>query len=45
VDTATGRTTIRLGDDKLVDLVPLPARAINPDTMTQFALAMLSQYR
>jgi len=45
VDTATGRTTIRIGDDKLVDLVPLPARAINPDTMTQFALAMLSQYR
>ncbi|MFC9687567.1 hypothetical protein ACFTSF_03440 [Kribbella sp. NPDC056951] len=45
VDTATGRTTIRLGDNKLVDLVPLPARAVNPDTMTQFALAMLSQYR
>ncbi|MFI5732408.1 hypothetical protein ACIA49_19970 [Kribbella sp. NPDC051587] len=45
VDTATGRTTIRLGEGQLVDFVPLPARAINPDTMTQFALAMLSQYR
>jgi len=45
VDTATGRTTIRLGDSKLVDLVPLPARAVDPDTMTQFALAMLPLYR
>ncbi len=45
VDTATGRTTIRIGDNKLIDLVPLPARAINPDTMTQFALAMISLYR
>ncbi|MFF0266661.1 hypothetical protein [Kribbella sp. NPDC004536] len=44
VDTATGRTTIRVGDDKLVDFVPLPARAINPDVMTQFALAMASVY-
>lgn len=44
VDTATGRTTIRVGDDKLVDLVPLPARAVNPDVMTQFALAMSSLY-
>jgi hypothetical protein len=44
VDTATGRTTIRVGDDKLVDLVPLPARAINPDLMTQFALAMSALY-
>jgi hypothetical protein len=44
VDTATGRTTIRVGPDKLVDLVPLPARAINPDLMTQFALAMSSLY-
>ncbi|WP_371406694.1 hypothetical protein OHA10_14335 [Kribbella sp. NBC_00662] len=44
VDTATGRTTIRVGDDKLVDLVPLPARPINPDLMTQFALAMSSLY-
>ncbi|MFB6719965.1 hypothetical protein ACFCV3_07390 [Kribbella sp. NPDC056345] len=45
VDTATGRTTIRLGESKLLDLVPLPARAVNPDTMTQFALAMISRYR
>ncbi|WP_405063775.1 hypothetical protein OG474_19585 [Kribbella sp. NBC_01505] len=45
VDTATGRTTIRIGDDRLIDFVPLPARAINPDVMTQFALAMVSQYR
>ncbi|GAA1589173.1 hypothetical protein GCM10009804_51690 [Kribbella hippodromi] len=44
VDTATGRTTIRVGDDKLVDLVPLPARAINPDLMPQFALAMSPLY-
>jgi hypothetical protein len=44
VDTATGRTTIRVGDDKIVDLVPLPARAINPDLMTQFALAMSPLY-
>ncbi|MEJ1136928.1 hypothetical protein [Kribbella sp. CCNWLW197] len=44
VDTATGRTTIRVGSDKLVDLVPLPARAIDPDTMTAFALAMSPLY-
>jgi hypothetical protein len=44
VNTATGRTTIRVGDDKLVDLVPLPARTINPDLMTQFALAMSALY-
>jgi hypothetical protein len=44
VDTATGRTTIRVGADKLVDLVPLPARAIDPDTMTSFALAMSPLY-
>ncbi|MEU4193101.1 hypothetical protein AB0E69_14470 [Kribbella sp. NPDC026611] len=44
IDTATGRTTIRVGDDKLIDLVPLPARALNPDLMTQFALAMSPLY-
>ena len=44
VDTATGRTTIRVGDDKLVDLVPLPARPIDPDLMTTFALAMSPLY-
>ncbi|MGW1344051.1 hypothetical protein ACWCOV_23610 [Kribbella sp. NPDC002412] len=44
VDTATGRTTILVGDDKLVDLVPLPARPIDPDTMTAFALAMSPLY-
>ncbi|TDD29149.1 hypothetical protein E1218_05145 [Kribbella turkmenica] len=44
VDAATGRTTIRVGADKLVDLVPLPARAIDPDTMTSFALAMSPLY-
>ena len=44
VDTATGRTTIRVGDDKLVDLVPLPARAIDPDLMVAFALAMSPLY-
>jgi hypothetical protein len=44
VDTATGRTTIRVGDDKLVDLVPLPARPVDPDLMTEFALAMSPLY-
>ena len=44
VDTATGRTVIRVGDDKLIDLVPLPARAIDPDTMTSFALAVSPLY-
>jgi hypothetical protein len=44
VDTATGRTTIRVGDDKLVDLVPLPPRAVDPDLMTAFALAMSPLY-
>lgn len=44
VDTATGRTTIRVGDDKLVDLVPVPERAVDPDLMTQFALAMSPLY-
>jgi hypothetical protein len=44
VDTATGRTTIRVGVDKIVDLVPLPARKIDPDLMTQFALAMSPLY-
>lgn len=44
VDTATGRTTIRVGDDKLVDLVPLPARAVDPDIMTSFALAISPLY-
>ncbi|MGW6197094.1 hypothetical protein ACWF0M_13190 [Kribbella sp. NPDC055110] len=44
VDTATGRTTIRVGDDKIVDLVPLPARKLNPDLMTQFALAIAPRY-
>jgi hypothetical protein len=44
VDTATGRTTIRVGADKLVDLVPLPARAVDPDTMTAFALSMSPLY-
>ncbi|MEU8226976.1 hypothetical protein [Kribbella sp. NPDC048915] len=45
VDTGTGRTTIRIGEDKLVDLVPEPARAVDPDLMTQFALAMIPLYR
>ncbi|TCC31859.1 hypothetical protein [Kribbella speibonae] len=44
VDTATGRTTIRVGDDKIVDLVPLPARKLNPDLMTQFALSVVPRY-
>ncbi|GAA0570562.1 hypothetical protein HPO96_33210 [Kribbella sandramycini] len=45
VDSATGRTSIRFGDDKLVDLVPLPARAVDPDAMTQLALAVARLYR
>jgi hypothetical protein len=44
VDIATGRTTIRVGDDKLIDLVPLPARAVDVDLMTSFALAMSPLY-
>jgi hypothetical protein len=44
VDTATGRTTIRVGDDKLVDLVPLPARPVDPDLMITFALAISPLY-
>jgi hypothetical protein len=44
VNTATGRTTIRVGDDKLVELVPLPPRPVDPDLMTLFALAMSPLY-
>ncbi|MGW6278896.1 hypothetical protein [Kribbella sp. NPDC055071] len=44
VDIATGRTTIRVGDDKLIELVPLPARAVDVDLMTSFALAMAPLY-
>jgi hypothetical protein len=44
VDTRTGRTTIRVGDKKLVELVPYPARAVNPGLMTDFALAMNGLY-
>lgn len=44
VDTATGRGTIRVGTDKIVDLVPLPPGKANPDDMVAFALAMSPLY-
>jgi hypothetical protein len=44
VDTATGRGTIRVGTDKIVDLVPLPAGKTKPDDMVAFALAISPLY-
>jgi hypothetical protein len=44
VDTATGRGTIRVGTDKIIDLVPLPAGTADKDTMVAFALAMSGLY-
>lgn len=44
VDTATGRGTIRVGADKIVDLVPLPAGTAETDDMVAFALATASLY-
>ncbi|MEV8376796.1 hypothetical protein AB0P21_28905 [Kribbella sp. NPDC056861] len=44
VDTATGRGVIRVGTDKIIDLVPLPAGTADKDDMVSFALAMSSLY-
>lgn len=44
VDTATGRSIIRVGTDKLIDLVPLPAGTTDKDNMVAFALAMSGLY-
>lgn len=44
VDTATGRSVIRVGTDKLIDLVPLPAGTTDKDNMVTFALAMSGLY-
>lgn len=44
VDTASGRGIIRVGTDKIVDLVPLPAGTADKDDMVAFALSMASVY-
>lgn len=44
VDTATGRGVIRVGTDKIVDLVPLPAGTTDKDDMVTFALKMSALY-
>ena len=44
VDTITGRGTIRVGTDKLVDLVPLGIPHPDPDLMVAFALSISNLY-
>ncbi|WP_460650266.1 hypothetical protein [Kribbella endophytica] len=44
VDTATGRGTIRVGTDKIADLVPLPGSKVKTDDMVTFALAISPLY-
>ncbi|ONI67272.1 hypothetical protein BWI15_29420 [Kribbella sp. ALI-6-A] len=44
VDTATGRGTIRVGTDKIADLVPLPGTKVKTDDMVAFALAISPLY-
>ncbi|MGC4943733.1 hypothetical protein [Kribbella sp. DT2] len=44
VDTATGRGTIRVGTDKIADLVPLPGAKVKTDDMVAFALAVSPLY-
>jgi hypothetical protein len=44
VDTASGRGILRVGTDKIVDLVPLPAGRADKDDMVAFALSMASVY-
>jgi hypothetical protein len=44
VDTATGRGTIRVGTDKIADLVPLPGNKVKTDDMVKFALAISPLY-
>jgi hypothetical protein len=44
VDTTTGRATLRVGTDKLVDLVPLGIPHPDPDQIVAFALAINGLY-
>ncbi|WP_343970906.1 hypothetical protein [Kribbella koreensis] len=44
VDTVTGRSIIRVGTDKIVDLVPLPAGTTDKDDMASFVLTMSGLY-
>ncbi|MEV6283343.1 hypothetical protein [Kribbella sp. NPDC051770] len=44
VDTATGRGTIRVGTDKIADLVPVPGNKVKTDDMVAFALAISPLY-
>ncbi len=44
VDTATGRLIIRVGTDRIVYLVPLPAGTADKDDMVAFALTMSPLY-
>jgi hypothetical protein len=43
-NTATGAVTLRVGSDKIVDLVPLPAGKATEDAMIAFALAVSPLY-
>jgi hypothetical protein len=44
VDTASGRAIIRVGTDKIIDLVPLPRGKADKDDMIAFTLAMSPLY-
>jgi hypothetical protein len=44
VNTATGAVTLRVGSDKIVDLIPLPAGKATKDAMIAFALAVSPLY-
>lgn len=44
VDTATGRSIIRVGPGKLIDLVPLPAGTTDKDNMVAFTLKISGLY-
>lgn len=44
LNTATGAVTLRVGSDKIVDLVPLPAGKATKDAMIAFALAVSPLY-
>ena len=44
INTATGAVTLRVGSDKIVDLVPLPAGKATKEAMIAFALAVSPLY-
>jgi hypothetical protein len=44
INTATGSVTLRVGSDKIVDLVPLPAGKATKEAMITFALAVSPLY-